>query len=554
MACTDREGLPKDPKNGEPGRPERPAEGASDPIFRQLFEKAPTPLLISRLNGDIIEANPAFYKLLDYPVDGSVGLNFVRDNLYEKPEVGPVIHQKLFEDGFLDTFELNLLDRHGKPVPVLVSYALIDFNGERCIESAYKNIRLRKELEKKLIDQNESLEQSVRQRTADLQNQKDLLVKKNQELTAMAEKLKEHKTRLQTLFNAITDTVVVIDTDSNILMSNKKYIGNKGKCYKKIFGQEGRCQDCLADRVFRERAYISSEKVVDEEYYLLQAYPIFDLEGGVRGVLEITRLVTKEKNMERQLLQADKLASLGQLVSGIGHEINNPNTFIRGNLFIVQEAMRDIFPVLDDHYKQHPEMKIARLNYEIFRQNIPILIDDMVEGANRIKGIVDGLRKFGKRDEGFLNEIVNLNLVTESCLRLVDNQIRRSADVKSSLDDDLPAVMGNSQKLQQVILNILINASQAIDKSRGTIKVSTRFDGKEVVLRVKDNGKGMDEKTISQVFDPFFTTKRNQGGTGLGLSIAYGIIKEHKGRIEVVSEIGVGTTFCIYLPLASAEG
>ena len=259
--------------------------------------------------------------------------------------------------------------------------------------------------------------------------------------------------------------------------------------------------------------------------------------------------------MERQLLQADKLASLGQLVSGIGHEINNPNTFIRGNLFIVQEAMRDIFPILDDHHKQHPDLKIARLNYEIFRQNIPILIDDMVEGANRIKGIVDGLRKFGKRDEGFLNEIVNLNLVTESCLRLVDNQIRRTADVKvEPPDDDLPAVMGNSQKLQQVILNMLINASQAIDKSRGTIKVSTRFDGKEVVLRVKDNGKGMDEKTISQIFDPFFTTKRNQGGTGLGLSIAYGIIKEHKGRIEVVSEIGVGTTFCIYLPRASAEG
>ena len=470
------------------------------------------------------------------------------------PRLRSAIQQKLFEEGIVDSFELNLLDRHGNPVPVLVSYVLIDFGGERCIESAYKNISLRKDLEKRLIEHNDSLEQSVRQRTVDLESQKDLLVKKNQELTVMADKLKEHKTRLQTLFNAITDTVTVIDADFNILMSNKKQIGNRGKCYKKVFGQEDRCQDCLAERVFTERIYISAEKVVDDEYYLLQAYPIFDTEGSIRGILEISRLITKEKNMERQLLQADKLASLGQLVSGIGHEINNPNTFIRGNLFIVQEAMRDIFPILDDYYKAHPELKVARLNYEIFRQNIPVLIEDMVEGANRIKGIVDGLRKFGKRDEGFLNEIVSLNLVTESCLRLVDNQIRRTADVKVSLDDDLPAVMGNSQKLQQVILNIIINASQAIDKQRGTIKVSTRFDGKEVVLRVKDNGKGMDEKTISQIFDPFFTTKRHQGGTGLGLSIAYGIIKEHKGRIEVVSEIGVGTTFCIYLPLASAEG
>jgi polar amino acid transport system substrate-binding protein len=136
----------------------------------------------------------------------------------------------------------------------------------------------------------------------------------------------------------------------------------------------------------------------------------------------------------------------------------------------------------------------------------------------------------------------------------VDNQIRRTADVKVDFQEDLPSVMGNAQKLQQVILNILINASQAIDKPRGTIKVTTRSDGKEVQIRVKDNGKGMDEKTISQIFDPFFTTKRRQGGTGLGLSIAYGIVKEHQGRIGVVSDVGAGTTFCIYLPAAGAEG
>ena len=535
-------------KPEEPG-PERWKRGLDD-----LFEKAPTPLLISRVDGDILRANSAFYKLLDYPVDGSVGLNFVRDRLYENPAVRAVIYQKLLDDGVLDGLELNLLDRSSNPVPVLVSYVFIDLDGERLIESVYKDIRVLKELEKKLIQQNENLEKSVRDRTLDLENQKNLLVKKNQELVAMTEKLREHKTRLQTLFKAITDTVIVIDPDFNILMSNQKSIGSRGKCYKKVFSQEERCQDCLMERVFRERTSITHEKVVGDEYYLLQAYPIFDAECKITGALEISRIVTKEKNMERQLLQADKLASLGQLVSGIGHEINNPNTFIRGNLFIVQEAMGNIFPILDEYHRSHPDLRIARLNYDIFRQNIPVLIDDMVEGANRIKGIVDGLRKFGKRDEGFLNEIVNLNLVTESCLRLVDNQIRRTADVKVDLQQDLPTVMGNAQKLQQVILNMLINASQAIDKPRGTVKVTTRVDGKEVQIKVKDNGKGIDEKTIGQIFDPFFTTKRGQGGTGLGLSIAYGIIKEHKGRIGVVSEVGVGTTFCIYLPVAGAEG
>jgi signal transduction histidine kinase/PAS domain-containing protein len=519
-----------------------------------LFERVPTPLLIARLSGDIIRANAAFYKLLDYPADGSVGLNFVRDRLYENPAIRAVIYQKLLDNGMLEDLELNLLDRSNSPVPVLASSVFIDLDGERLVESVYKDIRVRKELEKKLIQQNENLEKSVRDRTLDLENQKNLLMKKNQELVAMTEKLREHKTRLQTLFKAITDTVIVIDPDLNILMSNQKNIGSRGKCYKKVFGQEERCQDCVLERVFQERTSISHEKVVDDEYYLLQAYPIYDAECKITGALEISRIITKEKNMERQLLQADKLASLGQLVSGIGHEINNPNTFIRGNLFIVQEAMKDIFPILDDYHRSHQDLKVARLNYDVFRQNIPILIDDMVEGANRIKGIVDGLRKFGKRDEGFLNEAVNLNLITESCLRLVDNQIRRTADVKVDFQQDLPTVMGNAQKLQQVILNMLINASQAIDKPRGTLKVATRFDGKEVQIKVKDNGKGMDEKTIGQIFDPFFTTKRHQGGTGLGLSIAYGIIKEHKGRIGVVSEVGVGTTFCIYLPAAGAEG
>ena len=342
-------------------RGEKPGKARMDQSKREyedLFEKAPTPLLIARLNGDIIRANGAFYKLLNYPADGSVELNFVRDRLYETPAIRAVIYQKLLHDGFLDDLELKLMDRDDNPVPVLASYVFVDLDGERCIESCYKDIGVRKELERKLIEQNENLEKSVQERTLDLENRKNLLVKKNQELVAISEKLREHKTRLQTLFKAITDTVIVIDNDCNLLMSNQKHIGTRGKCYKKVFGQEGRCPDCLADRVVNERTSVSHEKIVGDEYYLLQAYPIFNVECKVTGVLEISRVITKEKSMERQLLQADKLASLGQLVSGIGHEINNPNTFIRGNLLILQEAMKDIFPILDEHHATHPELKL----------------------------------------------------------------------------------------------------------------------------------------------------------------------------------------------------
>jgi polar amino acid transport system substrate-binding protein len=252
-----------------------------------------------------------------------------------------------------------------------------------------------------------------------------------------------------------------------------------------------------------------------------------------------------------QLMQTDKLASLGQLVSGVAHEINNPNTFIRGNVSIIQEAMKDILPILDKYFQDDKDLQIARLKYDVFKSNILILLEDMAQGTNRIKAIVDGLRKFAKKDEGVLNDDVDLNEIIQSCLRLVANQIGRKAKVKLDLDEQLPKIKGNSQRLEQVVVNILINASQAIEKKMGTILITTSCLEKENLLKITDDGKGIDEKTMKQIFDPFFTTKRHQGGTGLGLSIAYGIIKEHKGRIEVESKMGLGTVFSIYIPVTA---
>jgi len=522
--------------------------------YEDYFKDAPTPMLISDFNGDIMKANRAFYRLLQYPEDGSVHLNFVRDGLYENPAIRPVLFDKLKKDGFVESLEVSLLDRNGLPIPVIASYIIIDVDGVPCVESVYKDIRVRKELERRLIEHNENLERNVRQRTLDLENQKDLLLKKNNELVALTEKLRLSKLRLQTLFKAIPDTVAVIDANHNIVMANRNSIGNKGKCYKKIFNQTKVCEDCHISKVFNEKSSVKLERMIDNEYYLINAYPIYDSNNQVIGALEFSRVITKEKNMEQQLLQADKLASLGQLVSGIAHEINNPNTFIKGNLMIIQEALSDMLPIIDRAFESDPSLKIARLNYEIFRQSIPVLVDDMVQGANRIKGIVDGLRKFAKKDEGLLNEQVNVNNIIESCLRLVDNQIKRTSDVNVEFDPDLPEVIGNSQKLQQVVVNVLINASQAIDKPKGNIMVETyRQNAEEIVVKIRDNGKGMDEKTLKQIFDPFFTSKRHHGGTGLGLSIAYGIIKEHKGRIDVESKPGLGTTFYIHLPVSPKE-
>lgn len=388
---------------------------------------------------------------------------------------------------------------------------------------------------------------------ADLEKQKKVLLLKNKKLLELTEECGRSRKQLESLFNAITDTIVLIDSDYNILMSNKEEIGQSGKCHRKIFNEDRPCAGCPAEISFREGKSVSVEKRVENQYYLLNNYPIVNNSGRVENILEICSNITKEKNMEFQLLQSYKLASLGKLVAGVAHEINNPNTFIRGNIKIMRESFHDIFPILDGYHLKKKNLKVARLDYDVFKENIPVLLEDMVEGANRIKKIVDGLRNFAKKDDDSLEEHVDINQVINNSYRLVENQIRKNAKMKLKLDSDLPPIRGNIQKLEQVMVNMFINASQAIENGKGQIEVQTQLDNENnaIIISIRDNGKGIVEKDQKYIFDPFFTTKRDKGGTGLGLSITYGIIKEHLGRIEVDSNVGEGTTFTIHIPVFS---
>jgi signal transduction histidine kinase len=384
-----------------------------------------------------------------------------------------------------------------------------------------------------------------------LEKQRELLVSKNEELTQLTENLTRSNNNMQAFLKAITDTIVVIDTDFNITLSNKEEIGTLGKCYKKVFNSDDICECCPAAEAFQEARPVSLEKKQDNRYYMLQAYPILNGEGNkVETVLEICSDITEEEQIKRQLIQSYKLASLGKLVAGIAHEINNPNTFIRGNIKIIGEAFNDIIPLLDSVYKENEDLKIARLNYNIFKENIPVLVDDMMGGANRIKKIVDGLRNFAKNDEGLLDDDVDINHLIQNNLRITEKEIRKHARLELNLAPGLPTFKGSIQKLEQVLMNMLTNAAQAIERDNGVIAVETGKDNttNEIIIKISDNGKGIDENTKKHLFDPFFTTKRDKGGTGLGLSISYGIIQEHKGKIEVNSQVGKGTTFMMRIP------
>ncbi|HSD21673.1 MAG TPA: ATP-binding protein [Anaeromyxobacter sp.] len=255
---------------------------------------------------------------------------------------------------------------------------------------------------------------------------------------------------------------------------------------------------------------------------------------------------------QRQLVHTEKQASLGQLVAGIAHEINNPIQFIYGNMAILAEAFSDALPLLDAQSATRPDLRIARLDYPFFRKQVPILLTDMANGAARIGAIVRDLKTFARRDEGALDESVDLNDAVQSSLRLLHDMIRHLR-VEEDLDPDLPRFRGNLTQLEQVVVNTVQNAAEAIgrDARGGVIRVRTRTEdgGRRVRLSVHDNGAGIPPEVRDRIFDPFFTTKQRSGGTGLGLAITYGIIQKHQGEIQVESQVGAGSAFHFLLPV-----
>jgi len=403
-----------------------------------------------------------------------------------------------------------------------------------------------------LAIERKELRDNFEKRQDELAVERNKLEMLNSYLDRVNRGFEESKTRLETMFQAIPDTVAIIDRSRNVVMSNTEKYVSGDKCYKTFFDSDKPCVDCRLAKIIKQKMPITLEIKHDDKSYEVHALPIYDQNHEVDGIIEFYRDISDKRNYEQQLQQADKLASLGQLVSGIGHEINNPNQFIRGNVKIIRQAMDDILPLVDEYYKAHPDLKIARLNYDFFRQHVITLIDDMANGSERIKGIVEGLKRFARKDEGLLIDTVDLNTIIRESVRLAHNQIHKTADVEVDLADNLPEFTGNVQKIEQVFINLVINAAQAIpDDRRGKITVSTRCEETEVTAVVRDNGSGMSESTIKQIFDPFFTTKRARGGTGLGLSIVYRIIEEHGGNISVSSKSGEGTTFKITIPLKS---
>jgi len=334
-------------------------------------------------------------------------------------------------------------------------------------------------------------------------------------------------------FAAVTDLLLLVDTDYNVVRFNRAVpaffdrspTGIAGqKCYS-LHNRSCRCDPCPVSEAMRtgKRAFheirLPSGRVLD-----VFAYPVYNEKRELYGAVEYAKDVT-------QLVQSVKFVALGEMAAGVAHELNSPLTAIVGD---AQLLLRDV----EDEQQRE-------------------LLDDVRNCGLRCKRIIQNLLAFSRREE-YTFEPTDLNESVERALSLVSYQIDKSnIDIATDLSADVPPVMANSQRIEQVLVNLFLNAKDALENAEGErrmeIRTRVREDG-AVTASVSDTGTGIDPQHVDHIFNPFFTTKKQGRGTGLGLSVSLGIVEAHGGTIEVRTEPGVGSTFTVVLPVSQAGG
>ncbi|UNK43987.1 ATP-binding protein [Luteimonas sp. S4-F44] len=296
----------------------------------------------------------------------------------------------------------------------------------------------------------------------------------------------------------------------------------------------------------------------DGRYLLVLQDPARPRRGDDELLQRHRELNVRFNAAQEQLLQAEKLASIGQLAAGVAHEINNPIGYVHSNLGSLQEYVGNLFALIDVYERalrtDDPQAMRAeidatreRLDIDFISRDLPQLLTESRQGIERVTRIVRDLRDFSRSDREHAWRLADLHAGLESTINIVWNELRYKATLEKDYGT-LPMVECLQSELNQVFMNLLLNAGQAIE-TQGTIAVRTGHDGEEVWVEIADTGNGIPAEMLQRIFDPFFTTKPVGKGTGLGLSISYGIVAKHHGRIEVDSTPGAGSRFRIVLPV-----
>lgn len=422
----------------------------------------------------------------------------------------------------------------------------------------FRNLKQREE---ELHTLNLELEKRVDQRTADLQ-------KEVMERTQAQEEVLKTKNRLRSVFDGISEPLLLLDGHLTVKMLNKAAIEYykindqdliEKPCYRAFRDRSKPCEDCNIVPAVLEGRHVGFERkgfMNPERLERVVIYPLKEGSGEFRSAIIRISDITDSKMLERQLIQREKMAALGVLISGIAHEINNPNNYISVNIPILRDYLNVVMPMVDEYAQKHPDLEIMYMSYPEFREDIFELLDNVQHGSRQIKFIVRDLKVFSKPAKDKRIEIIDLKPIIEKVVAFCRSKIKRTVKTFNvHIPESLPEVLIDSQSLGQILINLLINAAQAFEKpmdENSNVNLVVSMDNSRknrLIIEVIDNGGGMDEKTLEKIFTPFFTTKSSEDGIGLGLYIVQNLIEKMGGCIEVESKLGSGSNFRIILDL-----
>ncbi len=348
-------------------------------------------------------------------------------------------------------------------------------------------------------------------------------------------KLSESERKYQSLFNSIRDLISVQDRNLTITLANKVAADLSGdtvenlidqKCYKKYFQRNAPCENCPVLETYNTRQPAFLEITHKDEIYNIRSHPIFDRNNELMNVIEIGHIVTEQRKFENQLIRSEKLATIGLLSAGVAHELRNPLNIIETARYFISDIYGSENPELQD--------KLAMIKKNVARAST--IINDLLEFSHKSRNS---------------NRLIEINKTIDKILSLIGKQLI-SRDVNVIRDyQEIPKVAFSFESLTQVLLNIIVNAVQAMPGGGDLIIRTELSNQNEVQIRIRDSGCGISTEHINHIFDPFFTTKDVGDGSGLGLYIVHSIMSREGGKIDVESKEGAGSTFILMLPQKS---
>ena len=412
---------------------------------------------------------------------------------------------------------------------------------------------------------NAELENKVENRTIKLSQANAILNGEIAERVHTEYKLQQNQKMLQAVFDGISEPLILVDMHYEIKLLNRSayaYYGIESsqnvkdkKCHEIALANSNPCAGCdlhgskySAEPTSFERAGIFNSQKVEK----VVTYPILGEKGHIENILIRISDITDRKNFERHLVQSEKMSALGILVSSVAHEINNPNNFVTFNIPILKDYILEIIPILEEYANNHPDYEPFNMPIYEFIKDLTRIIDNIDHGSKRVSTFVSNLKDYSQQDYDAPQTLLDIRTAIENSYMICKSKIER--EVKSfsmEIPDNLPQVLTDRYAVEQVLVTLLINATEAVDKQDSWIKVTAReVNGRKRFLEIKvqDNGSGMDENTKRRIFDPFFSTKAREVGTGLGLYICHNLSKKLGAKIEVESEPNIGTVFRLNLP------